>query len=118
MFRGRPWLAARTAVGAARELLDFAESTDAETRMVAIAFAREIGPEAAQAWREHARVPGVGAYARSWLVEHGEETEQDPRDEAWMIVESLSAASALMPPQVASLLFAAAMQETSREMSP
>ena len=110
---GQPWLAARTPAGAARELLGFAESAAPETRLVAMAIAREIGPEAAEAWRERARVPGFGAYARSWLVDYGEEVEQDPRDEAWLAVESLSAGTAMMRPQVASLMIAAAMGESS-----
>jgi pRiA4b ORF-3-like protein len=85
-----PWLAARSVAGAARELLAFAESTGGGQRVAALAFARELGPEAADAWREWAKRPGIGAYARQWLRSRGEQVAEDPADEAWLAVEALS----------------------------
>ena len=86
----RPWLDARSAAGAARELLAFAGSTGGGQRVAALAFARELGPGAADAWREWAKRPGVGAYARQWLRSRGEQVPEDPADEAWLAVDALS----------------------------
>jgi hypothetical protein len=85
-----PWLAARSVAGAAQELLAFAEPTGGGQRVAALAFARELGPEAADAWREWAKRPGIGAYARQWLRSRGEKVAEDPADEAWLAVEALS----------------------------
>jgi Plasmid pRiA4b ORF-3-like protein len=104
----RPWLAARTPTGAARELLGFAESATARQRTVAVPLAKGIGPEAARAWREYAGVPGFGAYAREWLAALGAEVAADPRDEAWLTVESISAADVSMPPDVVSGMISSA----------
>lgn len=86
----RPWLDARSAVAAARELLTFAEPTGGEQRVAALALGGELGREAAEAWREWAERPGFGAYAWQWLAAHGEATVQDPADEAWLTVDALS----------------------------
>jgi hypothetical protein len=86
----KPWLAARSAADAVRELLAFAESAGAGQRVAALAYAREAGPEAAPAWREWALRPGFGAYARQWLAAQGEPGAADPTDEAWLTVDALS----------------------------
>jgi hypothetical protein len=101
-FIGQPWLAARSPAGAAGELLAFAESAITEKRVVAVSFAKDIGPAAVQAWRNYAQVPGFGAYAREWLAELGEEVAADPRDEAWLTVEAISMVGASQPPEVVS----------------
>jgi len=85
-----PWLSARSASGAARELLAFAQSTDGGQRVASLAFARELGPDATDAWREWAKRPGIGAYARQWLRFQGEPVAEDPADEAWLAVDALS----------------------------
>ena len=108
MVIARPWLAARTPTGAVRELLRFAEPAITKKRMIAVSFAKEIGPEAAEAWREYARAPGFGAYAREWLARLGEEVAADPRDEAWLTVESISAADVSLPPEVVSDMISSA----------
>jgi hypothetical protein len=110
-----PWLAARSPAGAAGELLAFAESADADQRLAAVTFAREIGSEAAPAWRERATQPGFGAYARRWLADQGEPVVEDPRDEAWLTVEALSVAGAVVPEGLAPLLIGAAIQDADRE---
>jgi len=84
------WLSARSASGAVRELLAFAQSTDGGQRVAALAFARELGPDATDAWREWAKRPGIGAYARQWLRSQGEPVPEDPADEAWLAVDALS----------------------------
>ncbi|HYZ54697.1 MAG TPA: plasmid pRiA4b ORF-3 family protein [Streptosporangiaceae bacterium] len=109
----RPWLAERSPVDAVRELLGYAESADPDQRMVALALAREIGPAAAQAWRESAGRPGFGAYARRWLAGQGEPVAEDPRDEAWLTVEAMSLASAAVPPELVPLVFGAAVQHAA-----
>jgi len=104
-----PWLAARSPAAAVGELLAYAESADAERRMIAIAFARDVGPEAAPAWRERAGQPGFGAYARMWLTEHGEEVAEQPGDQPWLMVETFTAASAAIPPELMPLVIGAAL---------
>jgi len=101
-FIARPWLAARTPAGAAGELLAFAESAATENRMIAVSFAKSIGPEAAEAWREYAGVPGFGAYAREWLAVLGEQVVADPRDPAWLTVDAVSMVGISLPPEVVS----------------
>jgi hypothetical protein len=93
----RPWLAARPGDVAAAELLALAESACGEQRAAALAFATELGPAAAPAWREWAGRPGFGAYARRWLADQGETAAQDPADEAWLTVDALSIMLAALP---------------------
>ncbi len=85
----RPWLSARRAPDAARQLIAFAESASGAERIAAFAFAREFGTEAASAWRELAKRPGIGAYGRQWLQEQGEPLTSDPADDAWLTVDAL-----------------------------
>ncbi len=86
----QPWLSARIAADSARELLAFAESSGGGNRIAALAFARELGTDAADAWREWAKRPGFGAYGRQWLRMQGERVAEDAADEAWMAVDTLS----------------------------
>ena len=95
-----PWLAARSEAEAVGELLAYAESADPAQRMIVMAFATGIGPEGAPAWREWADRPGVGAYARMWLSEQGDEVSERPEDQAWLMVEAFSAASGVIPPEL------------------
>ncbi len=81
----QPWLGARSAADAARELLAFAHPTGGGQRVAALMSARELG-DATDAWREWAKRPGIGAYARRWLRSQGEQ----PADEAWLAVDALS----------------------------
>jgi hypothetical protein len=86
----QPWLGARSAADAAQELLAFAESADGGQRVASLAFAGELGSNAADTWREWAKRPGIGAYARQWLRSQGEQVPEDPADEAWLAVDGLS----------------------------
>ena len=98
----QPWLGARSAADAARELLAYAESADGAPRAASLAFAGELGSDATDAWREWAKRPGIGAYARQWLRSQGEEVPEDPADEGWLAVNALSvmldALADTMPP--------------------
>ena len=85
----QPWLGARSTADAARELLTFAESADGNQRVASLAFAGELGSDATDAWREWAKRPGIGAYARQWLRSQGEDVPEDPADEAWLAVDGL-----------------------------
>ena len=85
----QPWLGARSAADAARELLTFAESADGGQRVASLTFAGELGSDATDAWREWAKRPGIGAYPRQWLRSLGEEVPEDPADEAWLAVNAL-----------------------------
>ena len=105
-----PWLAARSPAAAVTELLAYAESAEPARRMIAMAFAMGIGPEAAPAWRKWADRPGFGAYARVWLTEQGEEVAEHPGDQAWLTVEAFAAASASIPAEFTSLVLGAALE--------
>jgi hypothetical protein len=118
MLIAQPWLAARTPAGVVRELLGFAESAVTEKRITAVSLAREIGPEAVEAWREYAEVPGFGAYAREWLAGFGEEVAADPRDEAWLTVESISVADVSLPPEVVSDMISSAAWQSDLDNLP
>jgi len=85
-----PWLDARSPAGSVRELLAFAESAGSEQRAAALGFARELGPDAMQAWQEWAKRPGIGAYARQWLKLQGEDVAEEPADDAWLAVDALT----------------------------
>jgi hypothetical protein len=85
-----PWLAARPADAAVRELLAFAESVTDGRRIVALALAETLGPAPAAVWREWARKPGFGAYARRWLGEQGKPVAVHPEDEAWLLVDAFT----------------------------
>jgi len=104
-----PWLTARSPASAVTELLSWAESADPAQRLIAMAFAMGVGPEAAPAWREWADRPGFGAYARIWLSEQGEEVPEHPGDQAWLTVEALSAASAAISPEAMPLMLGATL---------
>ena len=86
----QPWLGARSGADAVRELLTFAESAGGGQRVAALALAGELGSDAADAWREWAKRPGIGAYPRQWLRSQGEQVPEDPADEAWLAVDGLS----------------------------
>ena len=83
-----PWLKARSASDAVRELLTFAESAGGNQRIVALAVAREVGTDSAEAWREWAKQPGFGAYARHWLASHDEPGALEQGDAAWLAVDA------------------------------
>jgi Plasmid pRiA4b ORF-3-like protein len=103
------WLAARSPAAAVGDLLAYAEAADPARRMIAMAFAMGVGPEAAPAWREWSTRPGCGAYARMWLTEQGEEVAEHPGDQAWLTVEAFSAANAATSPELARLVFGEAL---------
>lgn len=113
-----PWLAARTPADAVRELLTFAEHAQPDLRSVALAIARDQGAAAIEAWREIARRPGFGAYARQWLSAQGEPAPADDRDEAWLLVDAMVQASDALPPGFMSVLLAGAVQELADEDVP
>jgi hypothetical protein len=113
-----PWLAARSPAAAVRELLACAEAAGAELRMAALAFAAEIGPEAAEAWQEWAERPGFGAYARQWLAAQGSPAVQDPADEAWLTADALSILLEALPDTVPPLLLTTVLlQETGDDLA-
>jgi hypothetical protein len=93
----RGWLAARTPETAAGELIDFAASVTPYERATAIDLAAELGPDAAAAWRERAKLPGYGAYIREWLADQGEHVPEVPGDDAWLAAETFSLALGSAP---------------------
>ena len=100
-----PWLAARSAPAAVRELLDFAAAFDGPVlRSVALEIARRNGAAAMPVWREYARTPGFGAYARQWLAAQGEHVAADDKDEAWLLVDTIVQSSGQLAPGMLPLL--------------
>lgn len=86
-----PWLSARSTPDAAAELIAFAESATSAKRFVALTFAWGLGNEATDVWRELAKRPGIGAYAREWLGQLGEPVTNEPADHAWLTVDAVCA---------------------------
>jgi hypothetical protein len=105
----RPWLSARTAVAAARELLAAGEAASGQDRLTALDLARRCGPEAAPAWREWATRDGFGAYARVWLAEQ-DDTEPADADAAWITVDALATMLDALPPEIPEELLPALIQ--------
>jgi hypothetical protein len=109
-----PWLAARTPDGAVSELLAFSEAFEGPMlRFIALEIARQQGAQALPAWRAAAKGPGFGAYARQWLASQGEPVEADDRDEAWLLVDTITQSIGELPAGLESLVLAAAMQAVS-----
>lgn len=111
----RPWLAMRTPDGAVRELLEAAERGDPVTRGSALALARKQDPSGRAAWREQARKPGFGAYARQWLISRGEPVVADERDDAWLLVESIAQVGVVAPAEVVSAVLGSAIAAEPEE---
>ncbi len=100
-----PWLAARASHAAVRELLDFAAAFDGPVlRSVALEIAQLKGPDAMPVWREYARMPGFGAYARQWLAAQDETVAPDDKDEAWLLVDTIAASGGQLTPEMLPLL--------------
>lgn len=105
----RPWLAARPPDAAVRQLLDAAAHGGPLTRGAALTLARKQGLYGRAAWREQAREPGFGAYARQWLISQGEPVVADDRDDAWLLVDSITQAGTAAPEEVISAVLGSAL---------
>lgn len=107
-----PWLAARNPVAAVGELLAFAESFSGPMlRFIAIEIARSVGSDGAPAWREVAKRPGFGAYARQWLTSQREPVTADDRDEVWLLVDTVAQVINKVSGGLEALVLAAALRE-------
>ena len=109
-FAAQPWVEARGPVGAARELLAFAENAEPAQRFAALEIAQGLGCEAAEAWRELARKAGFGAYGRQWLARAGEPVPAGENDEAWLLVETLLRGRDGLPDAFLPVIFLSLMQ--------
>ena len=109
-FAAQPWTEARGPVGAARELLAFAENAEPAQRFAALEIAQGLGYEAAEAWRELARKAGFGAYGRQWLARAGEPVPGGENDEAWLLVETLLKSRDGLPDAFLPVIFLSLMQ--------
>jgi hypothetical protein len=90
------WLAARTPLEAARELLTAARGTDddAPSRRLACQQALSlIGTDAEPALRDVLEDRQLGGLARVWLVEHGADNVPQPDEEMvfWLTVDTIAA---------------------------
>ena len=112
------WLAARGLVAATGELIDFAAAATPYQRATAIDLAAELGPDAAAAWRQRAKLPGYGAYVREWLADQGEEVPDVPGDEAWMAAEMFALAVGEAPPSLDDKEVVWAMEEAFDTADP
>lgn len=110
MMMCRPWLSARTPAVAANELIAVAARVLGQTRLTALALARECGPEAAPAWRDWANDAGVGAYARVWLAELDEREPADA-DEAWILVDTVVPMLGMLPPGLPAAMLGQLLQD-------
>jgi len=88
----QPWLDARTAVGAAREILAAADQTSPSLRFVAVAEVEALGDDALPAWREMTRAARVGPHARAVLASHGGRRTIDEADRRWLAADWAAAA--------------------------
>ena len=112
------WLGARGMVAVAGELIDFAAAATPYQRATAIDLAAELGPDAAAAWRQRAKLPGYGAYVREWLADQGEEVPDVPGDEAWMAAEMFALAVGEASPSLDDKEVAWAMEEAFDTADP
>jgi hypothetical protein len=81
------WLAARTPVQAATELIDAARRGTPGLRGAGFAVLDRIGDQAVPAVRAALQDPVLRAHAAVWLHEHGEEAELGPGERAWLLVD-------------------------------
>jgi hypothetical protein len=105
LIAAAPWLAARAPQAAVRDLLEFASAFDGPVlRSVALEIARRSGVDAMPVWREYARMPGFGAYARQWLAARDEPVAADDKDDAWLLVDTIVQSSDHLAPGMLPLL--------------
>ena len=88
----RDWLKARTTATAAREILAAADQASASVRLVAIDMVRALGEDALPVFREMARAPSVGPYARAFVAAYSERGRMTERDRRWLAVDRAVAA--------------------------
>jgi len=81
------WLAARDPAAAASELIAAAASGSPGQRGAAFAVLDRIGLGALDEVKEAQSDPLLRAHAAVWLLEHGEDTELDPQDRTWLLVD-------------------------------
>jgi len=81
------WLASRTAVQAAGELVSAARTGSPGLRGAAFAVLDRVGAGAIEEVRAALAEPLLRAHAAVWLHEHGEEAELTPDDRTWLLVD-------------------------------
>ncbi len=95
------WVAGRGPERAARELLEFAASADAQARLDAVNLTRGIGMPAHLAWRDAVKLPQLRGYARIALTVLASEApdstlplvlEPSPDDVTWVATDLLALA--------------------------
>jgi hypothetical protein len=81
------WLADRTPVQSAAELVEAARTGSPGLRGAAFAVLDRIGAPAIAAVRAALAEPVLRAHASVWLHEHGEQAELRPEDRTWLLVD-------------------------------
>lgn len=89
--RAAPWLAARTPIVAARELLTAAASAAPMHRMAALALTAGLDDTALPAWREAAELTQVGPAARAFLAREFGDPEPGAEEIRWQVVDECAA---------------------------
>ena len=89
--RAAPWLAARTPIAAARELLTAAASAAPMYRMAALALTAGLDDSALPAWREVAELAQVGPAARAFLAREFGDPEPGAEETRWQVVDECAA---------------------------
>lgn len=88
----QPWLAARTEVAAAREILGAAVGATATQRLATVEVVAELGEPALPAWREMAQADNVGPHARAMLASWERGQVVSAADQRWLAIETAAAA--------------------------
>jgi hypothetical protein len=85
--RARLWLASRSPVDAAAQLLRAAGGASASERMAAVDIVSGLGGGALPAWQEALDIPDLAIHARVFLAGLGQDLQLDDAQERWLTVE-------------------------------
>jgi hypothetical protein len=83
----RPWLAGRSPLQAAREILTVAATATPAQRIAAVEIVEALDEPAQAAWHEVRTVPNLAAHARLALADWRKPEAPSPADAAWLAVE-------------------------------
>ena len=85
--RAQPWLASRSPVDAAAQLLRAAGGASASERMAAVDIVSGLGGDALPAWQEALHIPDLALHARVVVAGPGQDLQLDDAQERWLTVE-------------------------------
>jgi hypothetical protein len=85
--RAQPWLARRSPVDAAAQLLRAARGASASERMAAVDIVSGLGDDGLPAWQGALAIPDLALHARVVLAGPGQDLQLDGAQERWLTVE-------------------------------